>query len=68
MKKYTLCAILFPKRMSTYRVAMILSGRYVEISLLPLSFAEYAEVKDKSDDAEVKLDDIRMRQWRIIQE
>ena len=32
-------------------LATLLSGRYVEINLLPLSFAEYAEIKDKSDDA-----------------
>lgn len=32
-------------------LATLLSGRYVEINLLPLSFAEYAEIKGKSDDA-----------------
>lgn len=31
-------------------LATLLSGRYVEINLLPLSFAEYAEIKGKSDD------------------
>ena len=31
-------------------LATLLSGRYVEINLLPLSFAEYAEIKEKSDD------------------
>lgn len=32
-------------------LATLLSGRYVEINLLPLSFAEYAEIKGKNDDA-----------------
>lgn len=32
-------------------LATLLSGRYVEINLLPLSFAEYAEIKGKGDDA-----------------
>ena len=32
-------------------LATLLSGRYIEINLLPLSFAEYAEIKGKSDDA-----------------
>lgn len=32
-------------------LATLLSGRYVEINLLPLSFAEYAEIKEKNDDA-----------------
>lgn len=32
-------------------LATLLSGRYVEMNLLPLSFAEYAEIKGKSDDA-----------------
>ena len=32
-------------------LATLLSGRYVEINLLPLSFAEYAAIKGKSDDA-----------------
>lgn len=31
-------------------LATLLSGRYVEINLLPLSFAEYAEIKGKNDD------------------
>lgn len=31
-------------------LATLLSGRYVEMNLLPLSFAEYAEIKGKSDD------------------
>ena len=31
-------------------LATLLSGRYIEINLLPLSFAEYAEIKGKSDD------------------
>lgn len=32
-------------------LATLLSGRYVEISMLPLSFAEYAQAKGRSDDA-----------------
>ena len=31
-------------------LATLLSGRYVEINMLPLSFAEYSEIKGKSDD------------------
>ena len=49
MKRYILCDILFPKRKAVYRVTTLLLGRYVEINLLPLSFAEYVEVKGKSD-------------------
>lgn len=33
-------------------LATLLSGRYVEINLLPLSFAEYAEIKGKNDDVD----------------
>lgn len=31
-------------------LATLLSGRYVEINMLPLSFAEYSEIKGRSDD------------------
>ena len=31
-------------------LATLLSGRYVEINMLPLSFAEYSEIKGKGDD------------------
>lgn len=32
-------------------LATLLSGRYVEINLLPLSFAEYAQIKGENDDS-----------------
>ena len=34
-------------------LATLLSGRYVEISMLPLSFAEYLQVNSKEKDSAV---------------